>query len=125
MEDGRMFGWLMSQIWQVPFLLLFLFGLVMSLSGKYKGQFVGLAAAGFGVLIFGIVLSGYQQYAMFAAMADGGYDTVRRLNTVLSAFGVVVRLAGYILLLAAIFSGRHEKPARNSGYQARQETPPA
>jgi len=69
--SGDLNRFLLSQIWQVPSLLIFIFGLVLSLSGRWRGPFVNFAAAGFAVLLFGLVVSAYHQFAMSARIAEG------------------------------------------------------
>ena len=110
---GDLNRFLMSQIWQVPSLLIFIFGLVLSLSGRWRGLFVNFAAAGFAVLLFGLVVSAYHQFAMSARIAEGGYASIMSFNLAFSAAGIAIRVVGFGLLIAAIFAGRTEpRPAR-------------
>jgi hypothetical protein len=104
---------LAAQVWQVPYLLVLFFGLVMSLAGRWRGQFVTFAAAGCGVLIFGLLFGAYQQYAMTMSIREGGYSSVMMTVSLWRLASITIHVVGLGLLLAAIFSGRTEpRPAR-------------
>lgn len=106
MEDHRTVAWLTTQIWQAPFLLLFGFGLVYSLSGRWSGSFATLTAIGCGLILLATVLSGFQQYRMMAVVANA--DTLRAASYSFQFMvaNILLRLGGFGLLLAAIFAGR-------------------
>jgi len=109
MERQVLITWLTTQIWQVPFLVLFLCGLVISLSGRWQGKFVPFAIWGFILLIAGWAISAWSQWLMYAHISDGGYSANMARNMALSLFRSVLHLAGMALLMAAIFSGRNDK----------------
>jgi hypothetical protein len=106
MEDHRIMGWLMTQLWQAPFLLLFGFGLVYSLSGRWSGSFVTLTAIGCALVLLAIVLSGFQQYRMLAVLADADHLRAATYSFQFMVANMLLRLGGFGLLLAAIFAGR-------------------
>ena len=101
------------QVQQVPYLLVLIFGLVMSLAGPWRGRFALFAAAGFSVFILGIVLGVYQQYALATGIRESGYASAMMSNLFLRGAHIAIRVVGFGLLIAAIFAGRTEpRPAR-------------
>ena len=112
MDKQTVVYWLTSQIWQVPFLALYLFGFIWTMSGRWTGGFLKYAAWGFGLLVAGWALSAFGMYLMYARISSGGGYSAdmggRMLFTLASS---LAHFGGVGLLIAAIFSGRRTPPA--------------
>jgi hypothetical protein len=111
-EKQALIPFLTTQIWQVPFLALYLFGLIYTMSGRWQGRFLTYAAWGFGLLLAGLLISATATYLMYARMFEGGgYNSGMARNMALTFAGMLAHLGGLGLLIAAIFSGRKSPPA--------------
>ena len=109
-EEQRLKDWMpifATQIWQLPYIALYILGLVfafrdMGKAGKY-------AAAGFALLMLGTLVAAVQQYVIMSARMSGDVNAYR-LNTMMMGSVVatqVCHFGGMGLLLAAIFAKRH------------------
>jgi hypothetical protein len=97
-----------TQIWQLPYIALYILGLVFAFSRRDMGKAGKYAAAGFALLLLGTLVAAVQQYVIMSARMSGDVNAYR-LNTMMMGSVVatqVCRFGGMGLLLAAIFAKR-------------------
>lgn len=101
---------LLSQLaYSSPFLLAFGVGLILALvRWNNHPRVSGIASAGFVVLILNSVIMTSLRAVMFQQMTTGAWSQTQfsRATMLLGAGQSMVSLAGYSLLVAAIFVGR-------------------
>lgn len=110
--NPQLIGFAMSQIWQLPFLLLFVVGLFLAASRRDLGRAQSFAVVGFGLLTLGIVLQAVQMYQIYVMRADGDYRSIASTSAIFSLGNAIVRLAGFVMLMFAIFIDRGVEPAK-------------
>ena len=99
---------LSAQIWQVPYLVVYVTGLVFALVGKRQGKFQGLAAWGFGLLLLTWLFQAINQYLLYTRV-DRGLAAFGSLSS-LSWFALpLVHLIGIVLVGAAVFADRQTR----------------
>jgi hypothetical protein len=105
---------LAMQMWSLPFLALYILGLVMALNRRDIGPASKYAALGFGLMALGVLTSSVSSYLMFSMREEGNFQ-LSRIAMVTTAFTftrTLVNLAGWGLILAAIFAKRPPPPSR-------------
>ena len=110
----RLMPILATQIWFLPFLAVYILGLIFALSRRDIGNASQYAAFGFGLLILGVALSSVNMYNMITMRDSGDYSlsTFAR-NATLFRFGIMaLNLGGWGFILAAIFAKRPPPPSR-------------
>lgn len=103
---------LATQIWQLPYLALYILGIVFALTRRDMGKAATYAAAGFAVLTLGTLLSSVQQYLIMSMRLSGDMNAYRVTATTLP-FTILMqmcRFGGLGLLMAAIFARRPAPP---------------
>jgi hypothetical protein len=99
---------LTMQMWNLPFLLVFLCGLIYSLSRRDLGRASIFAATGFGLMLLSIAAHTVSTYAVMAASESPG-DAMTVIALRVSAFrfaGMALSLLAWGFILAAIFAKR-------------------
>ena len=99
---------LATQIWQLPYVALYILGLVFAFSRRDMGKAATYAAAGFALLMLGTLVASVQQYMIMSARMAGDVSAYR-LSTMLMGSTIatqLLRFGGTGLLLAAIFAKR-------------------
>jgi hypothetical protein len=92
-----------TQIWQVPFLLLYIVGLFLSLYRPGLGRARTYAVNGFSALIVSVLL----QVAQWAQALSGTDYRVISSRMVVFTLGItIVKLAGFALVMAGLFIDR-------------------
>jgi hypothetical protein len=96
------------QIWNLPFLALYIVGLVLALNRRDIGPASKYAALGFGLMALGVLISSVSSYLMFSMREEGNFPLPRIavVTTALTLTRTVVNVAGWGLILAAIFAKR-------------------
>jgi len=112
---NRFFGsFLSTQFWQVPYLVVYITGLVFALAGKRLGNFQKLAAWGFGLLLLNLIWQATSQYLLYGG-ADTGLTVREILNSLRWFAGPLLHLVGIVLVGAAVFADRQKsRPAPES-----------
>lgn len=112
-EVVRLMDFFAGQIWNLPYLALFILGLIFALSRRDMGNASQYAAFGFGLKIFGLMASSASVYFMISRAA-GSSDplTTSQYWTLIHVGTVVVDVAGWGFILAAIFAKRPPPPSR-------------
>ena len=103
---------LATQIWQLPYLALYILGIVFALTRRDMGKAATYAAAGFALLALGTLISSVQQYLIMTMRLKGDFNAVR-LSSMMLAFTILLqmcRFGGMGLLTAAIFARRPAPP---------------
>jgi hypothetical protein len=115
--SAEMTGFAATQVWQFPFVLLFIIGVVMSLLSAKLGRARPYAASGFGLLLLGSVVQSVQMYQTFAMQGEGNFQAIATMNLLYLFVAAAVKLGGFICLLIAVLIDR-VKPttARPGGY---------
>jgi hypothetical protein len=104
---------LMTQIWHLPFLAIYILGLVLSLTRKDLGNARSYAAIGFSLQIVAMMISTASMYFMYASRENGMFGPDTATRTAVFGFAMmVVNIAAWILILAAIFAKRPPPPLR-------------
>jgi uncharacterized membrane protein len=109
----RLMPFLATQIWYLPYLALFILGVVFALGRRDMGNASQYAVFGFGLMILGLMLSSANTYFMIAR-AGGDYDmsAVARNAALFHMGTMVLNLGGWGFILAAIFAKRPPPPSR-------------
>jgi len=98
---------LATQIWQLPYVALYILGLVFAFSRRDMGKAANYAAAGFALLMLGTLVVSVQQYLIMSARMAGDFNAYRlRMMMGFTIAAQVCRFGGMGLLLAAIFAKR-------------------
>jgi hypothetical protein len=110
----RWLAFLASQIWHIPFLVLYIVGVVFALSRRDMGKASSYAAIGFGLMILGQLLSALSMFDTLNFRAEGGYDYgARTRRMMMFAFPTIAaNLGGLLFIMAAIFARRPAPPPR-------------
>lgn len=95
-----------TQIWQVPFLLLYVAGLLLSLSRRDLGRAQSFAMIGFGALIVSVLLQFAQ---MYQALSGGDYHVTGPRTVFFTLIITIVKLSGFALVMTALFIDRGKK----------------
>ena len=106
--NDRFFPFAISQIWQIPFVVLYICGVIFALNHREIGKASNYAAFGFGALAVSQILGSLHMYLMWEMRFDGASDTMR-LATLTTAFAIpraLLSLGGVGLVMAAIFVKR-------------------
>jgi len=105
----NLFGFAMTQVWQVPFLLMFLIGLFIALSRRDLGRAQSYAVIGFAVLALSVLVQSAQMYQLFMMREGGDYRSIATRSAVFTLVAAVVKIGGFILLMVALFIDRGQK----------------
>jgi len=97
-----------TQVWQAPFLLLYIVGLFMSLYRPGLGRGRSFAVNGFGILIVSVLL---QVAQMYQALSGGDYRVIGARVVFFTLIITIVKLAGFALVMTALFIDRGDKTA--------------
>ena len=110
----RLMSILATQIWYLPFLAIYILGLVFALSRRDMGKASQYAASGFGLMILGLALSSVNMYQMITMRESGDYSlSAFARNSALFHFATMaLNLGGWGFILAAIFAKRPPVPSR-------------
>jgi prephenate dehydrogenase len=110
----RLMPILATQIWYLPFLAIYILGLVLALSRRDIGKASQYAALGFGLMIVGLLMSSANMYTMIT-MRDRDNFQISSLAAYSMVFRTVTMLAnlgGWGFILAALFAKRPPPPSR-------------
>lgn len=99
---------LASQIWHLPFLALYILGLIFARTRRDMGRASRFAAPGFGLMVLGILISSASSYVMFSMREEGGMAMARIAQTIgiIGFFTMAVNLGGFGLIMVALFMKR-------------------
>src|SRR5882672_11928979 len=97
-----------QQIWQIPFLVIYILGLILAFNHREIGKGSTYAALGFAALILAQCVGALQGYLMMQMRADGSHDLARMayISTSIMIPRTLLGFAGMGLVLAAIFARR-------------------
>jgi len=101
-----------AQIWQVPYIVLYILGVIFAVNRRDIGKASTYAAFGFGALALAQILGSLFSYLMIEASFEGTHDGMRMagLSTGFFVPRTLLGFGGMALLMAAIFAKR---PAAN------------
>jgi len=99
---------LAAQIWHLPFLALYILGLIFALSRRDMGKASRFAALGFGLMALGVLISSASSYLMFSMREEGGLAMAQIAKTIalIGFFTMAVNLGGFGLIMTALFMKR-------------------
>ena len=99
---------LAAQIWVLPYLVLYIAGLVIALRRRDMGSASTYAAIGFSAFVAGTIVSSAQMYVFTTMRESADFSTARAASyaLVFSGVGNAFRLCGFGFLMAAIFAKR-------------------
>lgn len=108
----RFMPFLATQIWFLPYLALFILGVVFALGRRDMGNASQYAVFGFGLMILGLMLSSANMYFMIARAGSDNMSAVARHAALFHAGTMVLNFGGWGFILAAIFAKRPPPPSR-------------
>jgi hypothetical protein len=113
--NDRLIAYAAAQIWQVPFIALYILGVIFAVNRRDIGNASSYAAFGFGALALAQIMGSLFSYLMMEARFEGTYDAMR-MATISTAFFIsrtILEFGGIGLVMAAIFAKRPAaSPAR-------------
>jgi hypothetical protein len=110
--NDRLIAYAAAQIWQVPFIVLYVLGVIFAVNRRDIGKASSYAAFGFGALALAQILGSLFSYLMMEARFDGSHDAMRMASMATAFFipRTLLEFGGIGLVMAAIFAKR---PAAN------------
>jgi hypothetical protein len=94
-----------TQVWHVPFLLMYIVGLFLSRYLPGLGRARPFAVSGFAILIVSLLLQAAQ---MYQALSGGDYLVIAARAGIFT-FGItIVKVAGFALVMTALFIDRRK-----------------
>src|SRR5688572_3322470 len=93
---------LASQIWHLPFLALYILGLVFALTRRDMGKASRFAAIAFSLMILGSIIGTANMYYIYSMREDGAFDPARymRMSSAIAFATMIVNLGGWCMALA-------------------------
>ena len=106
--NDRLMVFAAGQLWQIPFLVLYILGVILALNNRRIGNAARYAAIGFGALALSQCVSSVQSYLIADMRLDGSHDIGRMaaISTVAFTIRTVLAFGGMGLIMAAIFAKR-------------------
>ena len=106
--NDRLIAYAAAQIWQVPFIALYILGVIFAANRRDIGKASSYAAFGFGALALSQILGSLLAYLMMEARFEGNYDGLRMAGVATAFFipRTLLEFGGIGLVMAAIFAKR-------------------
>jgi hypothetical protein len=102
---------LASQIWHLPFLAIYILGLVFAFSRRHMGVAATYARVAFSLLIVGSLVSSANNYMMVSWRMEGMSPLeFAKVSGAIAMVTMALNLGAWGLILAAIFAKRPPSP---------------